>query len=75
MSATLGPHASGAADALRSLERALAGASSQWNDSARHAFDQRYIEPALASGRKAANDLADLARELSSALNELDPAG
>jgi hypothetical protein len=75
MSASLEPQASAVAEALRAFERALAGTMSQWNDSARHAFDQRYTEPALASGRKAASELADLARDLSSAISELDLVG
>jgi len=75
MSTSLEPQASGAAEALRAFERALAGTTSQWNDATRHAFDQRYTEPALASGRKAASELADLARDLNSALSELNLAG
>lgn len=75
MDTSLEPQASGAAEALRALERALAETSSQWNDSTRQAFDQRYTEPLLASSRKAASELADLARELSSALRELAVAG
>lgn len=72
--APLDPHAQRAAEAQRAFERALADARSQWNDATRHRFDQRCIEPLVVSGRKIATELADLARELSGALNELDTA-
>ncbi len=74
MSASLEPRASAAADSLRALERSLAAARAQWNDATRLAFDQRHAEPVLVLGRKAAADLADLARELNSALTELNQA-
>ena len=72
MGASLDPHASAAADALRALERALAQARSQWNDPVRNAFDQRYAEPVIASAVRSVNELAGLARELKSALRALD---
>jgi hypothetical protein len=72
MGASLDSQASAAAEGLRALERALAQSRSQWNDSVRNVFDQHYAEPVIASGRRAVNELADLARELKSALRALD---
>lgn len=74
MSASLQPRASAAADSQRALERALAEAKSHWNDPTRRAFDQRHVEPVLVLGRRAATELADLARELDRALADLHQA-
>lgn len=71
MAASLSPHAATAAEASRALERALAAARAQWNDTTRQAFDQRHIEPILTSSRKVASELADLASQLDSALKEI----
>ena len=71
MAAPLGPHAAAAAEALRALERALAGSRSQWNDATRQSFDERHVEPILVSSRKVASDLAALASELNSALKDI----
>lgn len=72
MSAFLDPHASAAAEALSAFERALAQASSQWNDSVRSGFDQRYAEPLIASGRRAVTELYELSHDLTSAVRDLD---
>jgi len=68
---SLEPHATAARDAVRSLERALAEARSQWDDATRQGFDQRHGQPIVATGRKAAEELASLARELAAALASL----
>jgi hypothetical protein len=57
------------------LERALADARSQWDDSVRSSFDQRYAEPVLLAGRKIASELADLDRQLASAMRDLENLG
>lgn len=41
-------------------------------DATRQAFDKRYAEPAVESGRKAAADLSTLAQQLASALAALN---
>jgi len=75
MGASLDGRAREATEAMRALERALADARTQWNDATRQSFDQRYIEPLLAAGRRAERQLADLAKELHSAVVELERAG
>ncbi|HEY1704276.1 MAG TPA: hypothetical protein VGG75_31665 [Trebonia sp.] len=57
------------------MERALADARSQWDDSVRSSFDQRYAEPVLLAGRKIASELADLDRQLASAMRDLENLG
>lgn len=73
MALSLQSQAVGAADAVRSLERALAASRPQWNDSTRQAFDQRHAEMIVASGRKVAGELVSLAQELAGALASLPP--
>lgn len=68
---SLEPQAVAARDTVRSLERALAEARSKWDDATRQAFDQRYAEPVVVTARKAAEELALLARELAAALASL----
>lgn len=60
------------ADCRQALERALADARSQWDDSVRSSFDQRYAEPVLQAGRKIESELADLAGQLASAMRDLE---
>lgn len=71
MNTPLDPRAAAARDAHRALERALADARTQWNDSVRQVFDQRYAEPITAAARSISSELADLSRELAGALQEL----
>ena len=68
---SLEPQARAAQESVRSLERALTDSRSQWDDATRRAFDQRHAESVVASGRKAADELALLARELAAALASL----
>lgn len=68
---SLEPQAVAARDTVRSLERALAEARWQWDDATRQAFDQRHVEPVVVTARKAAEELALLARELAAALASL----
>lgn len=68
---SLEPQAAGARESVRSLERVLADVRSQWDDATRHAFDQRHAEPVVLAGRKAAEELATLAREMAGALAAL----
>jgi hypothetical protein len=72
MSASLQSHAVAIGDRRQALERALADARSQWDDSVRSSFDQRYAEPVLLASRKIASELADLAGQLASALRDLE---
>jgi hypothetical protein len=71
MGPSLHPHATGAREAVRALERTLASTRSQWDDATRRSFDQRHAEVLVAEGRKAANELASLAQELAAALASL----
>lgn len=71
MATPLTSYATAAQEAVRALERSLASSRSQWGDATRQAFDQRYAEPAVASGRKAATELATLAQQFTSALAAL----
>lgn len=71
MARSLAPQAEGAVETMRTLERALAEAKAHWDDATRQAFDQRHIDPIRSLGWKVANDLAELKRELDSALREL----
>ena len=68
---SLQPHAAGAQEAARGIERALALSRSQWNDATRRSFDQRHAEVVVASSRKLADELTHLAEELATALASL----
>jgi len=68
---SLHPHATGAQESVRALERALASSRSPWDDATRRSFDQRHAEVLVASGRTVANELASLAQELAAALASL----
>jgi len=68
---SLEPQATAARDAVRSLERVLAEARSQWNDATRLGFDQRHGQSIVSTGRKAAEELELVARELAAALASL----
>jgi|APMI01.1.fsa_nt_gi hypothetical protein len=72
MATPLTSHATAAQEAVRALERSLTSSRSQWGDATRQAFDKRYAEPAVESGRKAAADLSTLAQQLASALAALN---
>lgn len=72
MAASLSSRATQAQEVTRSLERALASSRSQWGDATRQSFDQRHADNIVASGRKAADELASLAQELAAALASLD---
>lgn len=74
MPSPLDSRATAASDAGRTLERALADARTQWNDSARQAFDQKYADPITGSARSISAELSGLSRELADALRELRAA-
>lgn len=65
---SLEPKAQAAQEAVRTLERALADSRSHWDDATRAAFDQRHVDSVVGTGRKSADELAQLARELATAL-------
>ena len=46
----------------------MTDARSQWDDSVRSSFDQRYAEPVLLAARKIASELADFAGQLASVI-------
>ena len=75
MSASLESRATALHDCRQALERALADARSQWDDSVRASFDQRYAEPASLAGRKIASELTDLAGQLANAMRDLEGLG
>lgn len=75
MSSALESRAVAAGDCRQALERALSDARSQWDDSVRSSFDQRYAEPVLLAGRKIASELAALAGQLASAMMDLENLG
>lgn len=68
MTQSLHPQATAAREAVRALERTLAATRSGWDDSKRHSFDHRHADVVVASGRRLADELEALAREMSSAL-------
>jgi hypothetical protein len=68
---SLEPQARAAQESVRSLERTLTDSRSRWDDATRQAFDQRHVDSVVASGRRAADELAVLARELAAALASL----
>lgn len=68
---TLQSKAAAAAESVRSLDRVLATARAEWNDSTRQAFDQRHVDAIVTSGRTTAAELQELADELSAALASL----
>jgi|HubBroStandDraft_5_1064220.scaffolds.fasta_scaffold09634_4 hypothetical protein len=72
MNASLESRAAAVGDCGQALLRALTDARSQWDDSVRAAFDQRYAEPVLLAGRQIAAELADLADQLASAMRDLE---
>jgi len=72
MSASLESRAVAVGNCRQALERALADARSQWDDSVRSSFDQRYAEPVLLASSKIASELADLAAQLASAMRDLE---
>jgi hypothetical protein len=72
---SLQPAAATFADALRSLERALEASRTQWDDSARQAFDRRHGERIIAAGKQAGREIQDLTRELNAAARMLDASG
>jgi hypothetical protein len=72
MSASLESRAAAVSNCRQALERALTDARSQWDDSVRSSFDQRYAEPVLLAGRKIASELSDLAGQLASATRDLE---
>jgi hypothetical protein len=72
MSASLESRAAAVSNCRQALERALTDARSQWDDSVRSSFDQRYAEPVLLAGRKIASELSDLAGQLASAIRDLE---
>ncbi len=71
MAKSLHPHAALAQDSLRALMEVLSSSRSQWDDAARQAFDQQYVEVVLASGKKVANELTSLAADLARCLAAL----
>jgi len=71
MSLSLRPASSALEDALRSLERTLEESRTQWNDSARGAFDRRHAVPIVSGGRQTQMKLQDLARDFDAALRLL----
>ena len=72
MRASLDARAAAMAGCRQALERALTDARSQWNDSVRSSFDQRYAEPVLQAARKIESELANLAGQLASAMRDLE---
>ena len=68
MTQSLQPQATAARQAVRALERTLAASRSGWDDSKRHSFDQRHADVVVAAGRRFADELEALAKEMSSAL-------
>lgn len=75
MTASLESRAAAIGDCRQALQRALTDARSQWDDSVRSSFDQRYAEPVLLAARKIASELADLAGQLASAIRDLESLG
>jgi hypothetical protein len=75
VTASLQPTAAAYADALYALERALDASRTQWDDSARQAFDRRYGDQIISAGKRARTELHDLARELDAAARMLDAPG
>lgn len=75
MTTSLYSRATAAEGFRQALERALADSRSQWDDSVRSWFDQRYAEPTLLTGRRIASEMADLAGQLASAMGDLDSLG
>jgi hypothetical protein len=67
MTGSLDPEATAYAEAVRTLERALADTRAQWDDTARDAFDRQHTVPLLADAKKAQAELIQLAQELSAA--------
>ncbi len=67
MTGSLDPPAIAYADAVGTLERALAWTRPQWDDSARPAFDRQRAEPLLADARRTTTGLSQLAQELNTA--------
>lgn len=75
MTASLESRAAAIGDCRQALQRALTDARSQWDDSVRSSFDQRYAEPVLLAARKIASELADLAGQLASVIRDLESLG
>lgn len=71
MATTLDPATAAFADALRTLERALAGTRGQWDDQARRTFDQRHAAVILGDARQTLAELRQLAAELTAAVRSL----
>lgn len=71
MTGSLDPAAAAFTEAVRALERSLADARAQWDDTARRAFDRQHAEPVLADARKAMTEISQLARELNAAVRLL----
>ncbi len=71
MPLSMNQQAMAAQEAIRALERALMSSQSQWADDTRQAFDRQHAQDVVAAGHKVAEELAALARELSTALTLL----
>jgi hypothetical protein len=71
MASPLDLAATGLADAVRTLERGLADTRGQWDDPARHAFDQRHAVPILGDAKQTLTELQRLATELTAVIRLL----
>lgn len=65
-------YANAAVETNRSLDRALTASRSQWADPTRLTFDQQHCEVIVTSGRKVADDLESLARQLAAVMALLE---
>ena len=71
MVTTLEPSASAFSDAVRALDRTFTATRAQWNDSARHTFDQRHTFVILGDAGQTRVELQELAAELTAAVRLL----
>jgi hypothetical protein len=75
MATTLDPATAAFADAVRVLERTLVDTRGQWDDTARHAFDQRHAVVILGDAKQTLAELQHLAAELTGAIRLLASSG
>lgn len=75
MNASIDNHAAAYCEALRALQRVLEESRSQWNDTARQAFDRRHVDRIVKDGKRTESDLIRLAADLTAAVRASDSVG